>query len=207
MYYKIKTLVGVLIIGAIGSLLYDVLLKDFFFFLGSIFVSVATFIYSGYVDHLYSDVGKGGLFFQVLPAVLIVTIILCSPYYFYNKINRVYAKQDSPVLETGGKFNPITYLVQRKKRMNVFISVMGIPIIIIYSDMLIKEVSTIKACRKIERNLDIIRPHIGEKNYHILYSDYRQIDGKSKLIDLINDINIKAKKAEVDLPEINLLGL
>ena len=92
MYNKIKTLVGVILVGAIGSLLYDIMLKDLFFFFGSIFVKIATFIYSGYVDHIYSEVGKGAIFFQILPAIFIVSFILTSPVYLYLITKRFYKK-------------------------------------------------------------------------------------------------------------------
>lgn len=209
MYNKIKTISGVILIGAIGSLLYDVLLKDIFFFLGSIFVDGATFISSGYVDYLYKDVGKGSIYFALLPSIFIIVCVLISPYYFYLKINSIYAKHEqSPQLENKSVVRkPFYYLAKKKSRMNIFIIIFSIPMVLLYSDLLIKEMSTIKACSKIERNLEIARPYITNKEYLLLRSNYRLIDDKKKLADLIKQLEKIGVEKKIDLPEIELLGL
>lgn len=207
MYKKIKSLIGVLLIGAVGSLLYDTLLKDFFFLMGSIFVNVATFIYSGYVDHLYSSVGKGDIFFQILPGVVIVVLILTSPYFIYKKMGRVFEKYEKPDEQVLNAVIEGDFISKMRKRANVFIFIITIPMLIIYTDMLIRQLSTIKACKKIERNLDIIRPYVSNQEYLILYSDYRKIDNKEKLIDLLDKIDFHAISKKIELPEIKLLGI
>ena len=91
--------------------------------------------------------------------------------------------------------------------MYIYIFIASMPIFIMYSDMLIQEISTIKACRKIERELYIIRPYITNQEYLIIYSDYRQIDNKEKLINLLQHIQLKAIERKIKLPEAELLGI
>lgn len=208
MYKKIKTIMGVILVAAIGSLLYDVLLKDIFFFLGTVFVKIATFISRGYLDYLYSDVGKATPLFEILPSLFLILLIIFSPLYFYRKIMRIYDKNDNlTTLENPSIRKPILYLAQKKTRMKIFILIWSLPIIILYTDLLIKETATMKVCNQIERNLEIIAPYIEEHDYLVLRSDYRQVDDKEKLISLLAKIqNIGAEK-KIDLHEIKLLGL
>ena len=93
------------------------------------------------------------------------------------------------------------------KKIFYLVIILSIPLGLLYSDLLIKVLSTIKACSKIERNLEIARPYITNEEYLLLRSNYRLIDDKKKLADLIKQLEKIGVEKKLDLPEIELLGL
>lgn len=184
------------------------MLKDIFYFLGSVFVKIANFISKGYLDYLYNNVGKATHHFEILPSLFLILLIIFSPIYFYRTIMRVYDKKDNITrIENPNFRKPIIYLVQTKTRMKIFLLILCVPIIIVYSDLLIKETATMKICNQIERNLEIIAPYVEEHDYLVLRSDYCRVDDKEKLINLLAKIQNIGVERKIDLPEIKPLGL
>lgn len=69
-----------LLIGALGSGLWEVAVKDLLYWLGSIFVRLATSIHSGYIDRLYEQVGSGADSLYFVPSLFILLFIIASPF-------------------------------------------------------------------------------------------------------------------------------
>jgi hypothetical protein len=91
---KTKTLFGVIIIGAIGSGLWDLLLKSLIFDLSNLFIKTATLIYSGYVDYLYDSVGANGEGILFIPALIIILTIINLPLFVYLRMAAFFKRKE-----------------------------------------------------------------------------------------------------------------
>ena len=85
---KIYSLFYVILVGAIGSGLWDLFLKDLLYSAGGLFVNIASSIYDGYFDHLYRDVGKKIDLLLYFPGIALISLAIISPLvmYFYVSI-------------------------------------------------------------------------------------------------------------------------
>ena len=204
---KIKNFVGVIIIGAIGSGLWDVFLKGIVFKLGGLFVRILSYFNKGYIDHLYTNVGSGSII-EFIPSLLIILIIISLPILFIIRVSKFYYKPETNnLINLSISERIINYLFKTKKRAYTIILIIGIPISFMYADLLIKDYSTIKACRYIDRNIEIIRPYINDSNFIQLRSKFRQIDNKSKLVETLSLINNIAVMNKIYLSQCNLYGV
>ena len=210
-FNKIYSFFSVILIGAIGSGFWDLFLKDLLFFLGKAFVKFASFIYDGYFDLLYANVGKQTDVLVHFPGVMIFLVIIISIVPSALYINSLFSR-----LENGGykkeEVNELSktenILSDRQSRLfKVVLLVIGISIFISYVNVLIISLSNIKAVNRIEQRIMIIRPYIEEKKYHKLVSQFRLVDNRKLLQSLVNEIEIISKDNNINLPELNLYGI
>src|ERR1035437_2550475 len=203
---KIKNLLGIIIIGAIGSGLWDILLKRVVFKIGELFVNAVSYFNNNYIDHLYINVGKGSNM-DIFPSVLIILIIISLPAFVITGISKYFKANQNNLSETSIIKNISDYLFNSKKRAYTFVLIITLPISFIHTDLLIKNMSTIRANEYIERNLEIIRPYLADSNFIILRSKFRLIDNKQKLIETLYSIENIATKNNISLPPCNLYGI
>lgn len=207
---KLISLISVLFIGALGSGLWDIFLKKLFFGIGEIFVKLMSNIYSGYIDSLYKNVGRISLSpMELLPSIFITVMIISMPVFSILWINRIYSsKRDyKPNIKTNIDSIITKKIISSKRRVYLLIFFITIPFSVFYTDLLIKELSCMTAKSYIERTTEIIRPYISEQEFLILRSEYRQIDNKNKLQNVINQINKFAVKNRIKLPEHDFYGI
>ena len=207
---KTKTLFGVVIIGAIGSGLWDLFFKSLIFDISNLFVKIATLIYSGYVDYLYSSVGNNGEGILLIPALVIIFLIINLPLFVYLRMEVFFRRKEFDNKNEIKKsyFSVfVNKLILNKRRTYFFVFIITIPISVVYTDLLIKQIATLNARQSIERNIEIIRPNISEIEYLIIRSKYRQIDNKEKLIYTIETINKIASENKIKLPKVDYLGI
>jgi len=209
---RIKSIGSIVLIGAIGSGLWDIFLKDLLFNVANLFVRFTSSIFSGYVDNLYSNVGSGGNTLVILPALIFIILSILSPIIIYWVFSYLFQRMDviDKTLEHEGNslFDRFaSYIIgNRIKGMGVLL----LPAVLIsgvYVHILISEISQILAVQCIERNLEIVRPYTTEDEFNKLWSDYRLIDGKVKLETLLDRTYEIAINNQIDLPEIQLLGI
>ena len=207
---KTKTLFGVIIIGAIGSGLWDLFLKSLIFDISNLFVKTATLIYSGYVDYLYDSVGTNGEGILLIPALVLILMIINLPLFLYFRMESFFRRREfnnkNEIKESYFSVF-INKLILNKRRTYFFVFIITIPISIMYTNLLIKHISTLNARKSIERNIEIIRPNISEIEYLLIRSKYRQIDNKEKLINTIERINKIASDNKIELPQVDYLGI
>jgi hypothetical protein len=204
---KLKNLFSVILIGAIGSGLWDIFLKKIFFKIGDIFVSIATYFNKSYVDHIYRNVGKGSTL-QYMPSVLIIFFYMLFPFLTIITLGRFFKKpsaenSDKTIIKSKG----ITHFFRTKRRIYVFALLITIPITISYTDMLLSETSTIRTFNYIDRNLEIVRPYITDLEYYSLRSKFRLIDNHNKLEDFLNSLKKIATINNITLPAKDFYGI
>nr|MBC7612936.1 hypothetical protein [Pseudopedobacter sp.] len=195
-----KTVFGVILLGAIGSGFWELFLRDFLFYLGNIFIKTATFFYSGYVDHLYSEVGNGYSEILIFPCLLIFLLGYAGTLFLFFKLTKNENKSESDYIKK------IILKLSIEKAKFLLVSILFI-MNIFYADLILNSVSNYQACTGIERRLDIIRPYITEDKYNYLVSEYRLIDNKDKLESILTDINKITTKFKLDVKKVKLLGI
>ena len=207
-----KKIIAIIFIGALGSGLWDLFLKDSLFYLGGVFVNLISTIYDGYFDYLYSGVGKQTNFLTMIPGILIFLIIIFIPWIvnvkfigLFRVLNSDLDENKKELLQSKDLFyNFIVY--NHKKFRIVIVSIFSL-ISILYISILIAAISTNKAVRVVKQNLEITRPYISENEYFHLVSKFRLVDNQAKLQNLLNEIEESTSKLEVELPEYSLYGI
>jgi len=204
---KLRSLLGLLIIGAIGSGLWDVLFKKIFFKIGELFINMVSYFNRSYVDHIYKSVGKGSNL-EFYPSLVVILMGIFFPLVVILRMSRYFRREQSnnPAnAPFSGKLD--NYLFKTKRRAFVFMLVLTIPLSFIYTDILIKEFSTVKAYKYIDRSLEIVRPNMADSSFFALRSKFRQIDNKQKLQETLDLIKSIANSHNIDLPSYNLYGI
>jgi len=219
---RLFTLFGVLLVGAVGSGLWDLILKDVFYNIGSYFVQIVSHFYKGYLDVLYENVGKMNNAFEMLPGLLIITIIILFPFFMgsfaWTKLRNIdfkklELKQDEVKQDDVKKTSDIFFekfvlkYLNTRGKIVLFAILLGIPISLTYVDVFVTESSNYTAYTYVERCIEIVRPDIENAEYFVLRREFRQIDSRQKLNDLINKLHLITLDSSVKLPKCKLYGI
>lgn len=209
---KAKAIIGILGLGIIGTAIWELLIRDFLFYIGNLFVEFSSVFYTDYLDEIYSRVGGGDYSLYLFPTVFLLITIIISPLYLFLRIkvhfsiNDIKSKEQSSIEESSfGKV--IVYIFSKKIRAYLLIGIVSIPISILYIHTLILQIGTFTAFRTIEKNLIIIKPYLDSNQYDMLNSKFRQVNNKDKLIETLKSINVIAKKNKINLGDSRLLGI
>ncbi|MCS6134945.1 hypothetical protein G3496_08380 [Shewanella baltica] len=207
---KIYSIISVVFIGAIGSGLWDLFLKDLIYYVGEIFVTVMSSIYTGYSDSLFTNVGKQSDVLMYIPSIFIIVIIIMSPLFVYIKLKRILRHlRETPSKVINNKVEGFLFnLIKNKQRF--FVGIIIAPLFlmsIIYTDLLVKSVTNISAVNNMERWLTVVRPYIEERDYYKLESEFRMVNSRLSYQLLVNKVENHALKQSVELPELKLYGI
>jgi len=211
---KIKTFIGIILLGLLGSGLWDFAFKDLCLIFGNFFANSMSIVYNGYLEDIYKGVGNNQNILKIFPSMIIIIGIICTPIFAIRKFSQILDKRDRmnhsqlPYIEKKTHFKDfILFLAKRRIRLYTFIILLTIPMSIIYIDLLIKEMSKNTAAIYIERDLEIIRPVINDATYYKLRSEFRLIDSKKGIEDIYIKIKFYAKTNKINLPEKSLIGI
>lgn len=208
---KFISFLGLLLIGAIGSGLWDIFLKDLFYKIGNVFVDGISFFYSDYVNSLYENVGRNSSVFNILPGLVIITLIIGTPLIFVIWLMLKYRDPDLEEEEKTNKSDTQTkfvrYILKSRRILIIVTILMSLYNSITYTNLLIKEITTLRARNYIEIVSEIIHPIITEEEYLKLRSNFRQIDNIEKFENTLNQIISYAKNDSIVLPEIKFYGV
>jgi hypothetical protein len=211
---KIYSLLSVIFIGAIGSGVWDLFLKDFIYQVGEVLVKIATSFYQGYSDRLYENVGIQFDRLQYLPSLAIIALVIMSPVIVYlsitirlKRISKA-SKVESDELDAN-RFEMFIFnqVMEHRTRFKVILIIPFILSTIPYVDLLIVSSTNNRAIRIVERRLDIVRPYVSEAKYYQLISNFRMVENRESLQNLINEIDQLAYEQRVKLPELKLYAI
>jgi len=197
---KIYSFFSVIFVGAIGSGLWDVFLKDIVFNIGGVFVKIFSSIYSGYFDSLYENVGRQIDILLYLPGIVILACVILSPAYAYSKLSFIFSRFKRSLGGDRSKQSKFEKLLihwalnHGRKFKLLFI----LPLIIAslaYLNLFIVSSSSMAAVRGVELRLAIIRPYIESQNYYMLMSDFRLVNDRLSLQKLV--IKIDTSSTEI----------
>lgn len=215
---KMYSLFYVILVGAIGSGLWDLFLKDFLYWAGNVFVNIASSFYEGYFDRLYQEVGRQIDIMLYLPGIALFVLIFLSPLLMFTYISIRFRKIELKFNRSNNESNG-TYEISKAQKLLLeqfenhqlrFKLILIAPMFlasILFIDTFIVSTSSTKAVREVERRLEIIRPHISDITSYKLASDFRLIDNRQKLQNLVTAIDKIASDFNVILPELRLYGI
>ena len=213
---KIYSLLSVVLVGAIGSEVWDIFLKELIYNLGGLLVKIATSFYKGYFDRLYENVGSQTDILLYIPSVFILGAIIFLPIFFYLKLSTILRRaakatdENQKIVKQELSKAQRFILTQAWEHSARFKIILIIPLIfcsIIYTDILIVSVVNNSAVKSVQRRLDIIRPYATEGGYYQLVSNFRMVKSRDSLQKLISDIDTIAIKQNIHLPELKLYGV
>lgn len=211
---KIYSLFYVILIGAIGSGVWDLFLKNLIYQAGEVLVKIASSFHQGYSDRLYENVGIQFDKLLHLPSFAIIAFIiifpLCAYFYLTNIINRARAaveeKNDKSEIN---KFEMFIFnqIIEHPTRFKIALIIPLLLSSLPYIDLLIVSSTNNRATSAVERRLDIVRPYISQIKYYELISSFRLVENRNNLQQLINQIDQIANEQNVKLPELKLYGI
>jgi len=213
---KVYSLFYIIIIGAIGSGIWDLFLRDLIYWFGDVFVKIASSLHQGYFDRLYEDVGKQLDVLLYFPSIFMILILVLSPIIFYGyitvrfkRIGKTLTNENEEVETDFNKYEEfiINQFIKHRTRLKIILIIPLIICSIMYIDILIVSVTNIKAVRNVNRRLEIIRPYISENQHHLLISKFRMVEDRDNMQELIVEIEQLANNQKLKLPKLNLYGI
>lgn len=202
-----KTIILTALGGVAVNALYDIFFKNLIYITGSVFVKFFSFIYSGYLDRLYSRIGAQTDLLLIFPSIVILVSIFLSCFYVglffigkfkFNKLELV--KRQILIFNTE---NGILTLYYSTKFLVVALFFLSF----IYVEMTIRLTVNHLAINSIKWRLDVIRPYISQEYSYKLLSEFRLVDNRFKLQNLVTKIEDVGKKNNIELPEFRLYGI
>lgn len=193
----IKWLFGTLLVGALGSGLWDLVVSDFIAWLGTFVLEVASGVSVGFRNELYDRVSSGAIVSMLrLPfAVTALAFVLVPLAYFVRLFSILYVKNRKKDSEgTDRSSVQISRIVVRK----YIISAYAITVLM-YFFVSFKYVYTANAAMQIEKSIEILAPYIEDKQRLELRSKFRSIKDYDDYHLLHSELEMLAKIHQLDL--------
>ena len=197
-------IIATIFLGAIGSGLWDVLLRHVFARVSDAFLSLASALFRGYVDLLYRDVSRNStLSLSALPYTAIVGLAVFAPWASIWLGLRTLRKLDRDIATPPENITPEKLAARAAKLRRSFLR-LGIPIALLssiaYMEMFFRDTHAIRAELFIERSIEIVSSAIDEKERLQLRSQFRAIETAADFYKLEDRLRGIAKRESLTLP-------
>ena len=195
--------IGTVFVGAIGSGLWELFLRDA---VNRVFTSLASgvgSIFSSYLDSLHENIGKA---YQnemtALPFILCVAIIVGM-----NLLGLIYLiKVRSTAPRSTAKSAALRAAPSfRDKRFWLMVIMMTVNIVA-YSSLALSTSYRIRAVVWTERSIEIIHPHVSDAEFLKIRAEYRSVDGAAAFYSLHEHLLQIASQAKIKLPDFAMIG-
>ncbi|MEW6014378.1 MAG: hypothetical protein AB1690_03545 [Candidatus Zixiibacteriota bacterium] len=202
------------LLGAIGSGLWDVLLSPIFEFLSTAFLSMLASIFEGYVNNLHREIGFAETErFTLLPYLILITFLLMYPWImlfvalrkwkFWSDFSHsddqiasnVQRQRRKSIMQSLG-----LWMLSRKRRVIIFFTAWGTVMTLGLMSISLMDWYTHKACIYVERSLEILAPSISSEEFLALRAAYRSVDSAEKFYSLDNRLRTLASARGLVLP-------
>ena len=200
---SVKWVLGTIILGALGSGLWDLFLSDLLNWVGISSLELASNLISGFRDGLYDTVSSGAVVSLLrLPAVLTAILFVMIPVFLFIRIiiRTITSDTDAP-REAGS-----SELSEEKKSLGnrIRLSLVSI-LVVVYFFEAFQFLYTASAASVIEKSIDILAPHISEEARLVLHANYRSIENAEDYYKLFSELKELEIKYKVKLPEFDPL--
>ena len=201
---RARKVLVVLILGAIGSGLWELIFRGIILQAAELFATGISFVWHGYFDFLYSDVGAQRTDLASLPGMLILILVVLLPYIYYRRFNSE--------IDELQHYDETTYSLssEQAQREKEKIKYYLIPLTIlsfVYMGTLVKVINNKFAVDDMTRWLDISRPYLEERQYFLLISEFRRVESRSDYQNLADNLRKLMKDSEIELPQLRAFGL
>jgi len=179
-------IIGTILLGAIGSGVWDWVLSDFFSWLGSSAIALASSVSQTYLDSLYSDVWRGEEY-TFLKDIFTYTFII----YLSIPFLAVFIVRQKKNNTNGSK---------RKRKPNLyFVLFLGFSVLVMLTIKIWQTEFTVKTASVLQANIVIVSPYIDNQAKLSLEAKFRTIDTQGKALELKNSLETIAKNKNVSL--------
>jgi hypothetical protein len=209
---SVLAVTATLILGALGSGLWELLLKDLFVGLGNITLSFIAWLWTGYVDILHKNIGSADGDLLTLPvyAITVVTFVI-TPWLLIHKLMRMITKLEihiqNPEIDDPDSDIPVSErLLSIRKRIfrKLFpLAALTTALFLILNWQLLY---TREAGTWAQRTIEIIAPYVTIEERTRLISELRQVESAKQYFALRQSLVSHASRANIKLPKFTPLG-
>lgn len=210
----IKVIVGIisaLFLGALGSGLWDLILRDIIVGLGNVTLTLISSVWGGYVDLLHKDIGKLHGDSLSVPVFAVVTEFLFLAPWILVMISLRYVSQLRKKITEYKKSKPLSkdellmkVAFYRKITLRAMIPLTVLTTILVA--VLFWQITyTRNASNWAERSVEILLPYVTAHEYNKLRSDLRAIENAEQFYALERQLQNTAAKASIKLPPFTVI--
>ena len=195
---KILAVLGIVILGAIGSGIWDWVLSDLFVWTGSSTIKLFSLISSTYIDNLYSEISMGAsyLYLQEIHALTFSIYFLLPIIVFVSRVLNIKSDDDGDIKKNKNK--------NSKRKFNF--AVTSLLVIVVF--LLLQVWQThhkVIVSLYFERSIEILSPYISSEEVKLLRSKYRQVNDEKTTHNLKARLEELANENKIILPTIEIL--
>lgn len=199
---------GVIVLGAIGSGVWDVFLHDVFNSVGDSMLRALTWAFSSFADSMYKSVSRDPISkLSLLPYLALITTIILFPWAFVVILRRTLA-QDRKELVDGPKEDDDTDRDQRIEEIDKYrrsglqwVLPFAFLITLMYASFFYQDTHSIRAAMFVERSIAIVAPQVGQATTVKLTASFRSIENAEDFYALEDELRQIAETHSITLPE------
>ena len=204
-------IVGTLFLGALGSGLWELVLRDVFIWAGNITLTFISSIWGGYVEQLHRNIGKLHQDLLTIPLFAIaIALIIFGPWVMIWRLFGRTARLKNHIAISDLK-KTITP-EQRTEQINAIQKAIWrrlVPMIAIstvfYAILTWQTIYKRDAANWAERSTEILLPYVTAQEYMKLRSDLRAIEDAEHFYKLEKQLQDFAAKASIKLPVFTVI--
>ena len=205
----VTVVVGTVLLGAIGSGLWDRALGPFLDWLSTRSVSLMSSMFYGYLDSVYADVSRNPAdYLTMFPFMFFVMLIIFAPWIGIAILFRGYGKIQRELENIGNRSDQeltvedLTKEVQANRRSTlVRLIPLAILSTVLYSETLFSTLYTRKAALFVERSIEVVAPYVDERARLELRAQFRSVETASDFYELESRLRAIAREHSAKLPE------
>lgn len=211
---RIKVIFGIisaLFLGALGSGLWDLILRDIVVGLGNITLTMISTVWGGYVNLLHKDIGKLHGDLLSVPGFTFATVfLLLVPWILVMDTLRNISKLHKKITE-GKKSKPLSkeelLLKVNFYRKNILRAMIPLTVLLtILVAVLFWQITyTRNAANWAERSIEILLPYVTAQEHNKFRSDLRAIENAEQFYTLEKHLQDTAAKASIKLPPFTVI--
>jgi len=206
------TVFGALLIGALGSGLWELFLRDLLLALGNSVLSLVARIWGGYVDVLHQQIGNSHPDLLVVPIFAIVVFgVLMTPWFLLAKVIRLLGDAERAIAGEGRRSRrteeQATATLRRLKR-HVFRVLIPLSVLVTatFSVQIWHTSYTRNAANWVSRSIEILAPNLTPERVLRFRSDLRQVNTAKQFFKLEDELRNTAKDSSIELPSFQAIG-
>lgn len=201
----ISTILGTILLGAIGSGIWDWVLADALSYVGIAVLRLFSAVFSGYLNSLYKEVGQGPMYPMLLSLfIMSFMLIVIFPAGAIMVVNKKINKLAKQKCEPDDKPKSVDEKLEKATKLFKFGLLPTYGILLVFVTLQIWQVLySNSASSFVERSIDILSPYISETERIVLISEYRSISNSDDFYKIENKLNDLALKNAIKLPKFS----
>jgi hypothetical protein len=208
----VLTILGTIFLGALGSGLWDVFLRDLMNLLAFSLLKIVGTVYAGYLDNLHAEIARGCIDrFSSLPYLVVVVFFCSFPWAAISLMRlrlRYFEKQyvesrQSSEVSTADEV--LAYHKNLIRKFTIILSIFAIFMSTAYVTLAARDFYANNGAIYLDRSIEIVAPYISASDVLRLRAAFRSIKSTDDFHKLDSELKSIAKKTKVELPKFRSL--